>query len=491
VSEIADAPNAAQTLLERGRALGAVGRHAEALDALDQALRLQPGLVPAHEARAEALMGLGRPKDSLAAIEEILGLEPGRGVAWSYRGALLQLLGRTDEALVSFDRAIELDPQFLEAHVSRGMVLDDLERFEESVVAWSSAAAVRPDLPDPRGRLAFALGRCGRHEEELAALDAALALGSQDFLVRKNRGLCLLQLGRYEEAWPVFELRKVEHPERYPPLRGAPWTGGAPVEGRNRIYVFHEEGAGDGIQFSRFLPELTRRGFEVSVWTLDFLDALLRTLPDAARMRFVPGEPEDYDLQCGMLSLPYLLGVTIDDLPGPIPYLQVDPARRARFAARLGPKVRPRIGLAWSGNPDHPDDANRSMPFARLAPLFNFDADWFALQKGVRASDLDAFGASGQVSLHTAELTDFADTAALADLMDLVITVDTSIAHLAGALAKPVWVMLPCDADWRWLVRREDSPWYPTARLFRQTFRRDWEGVVSRIAGALRRGPLG
>jgi hypothetical protein len=199
------------------------------------------------------------------------------------------------------------------------------------------------------------------------------------------------------------------------------------------------------------------------------------------------GEPvPNFDYQCSLLSLPLAFGTTLDSIPPPPRYLAADGERRARFAALLGPRTKPRIGIAWSGNPGHKNDHNRSIAFDRLSPLLSRDADWIALQNAVRPSDAAALQACGRLGVFADQLNDFADTAALLDLMDLVITVDTSIAHLAGAMGKPVWIMLPFSPDWRWMLKRRDSPWHPSARLFRQSEIGDWTKVIDDIKGGLR-----
>ena len=195
--------------------------------------------------------------------------------------------------------------------------------------------------------------------------------------------------------------------------------------------------------------------------------------------------PSRFEHHASIIDLPLAFGTTLETIPSPGRYLDPAPERRARFEAILGPRDRPRIGLAWSGNPDHKNDRNRSLAFERLRPLLDHDARWVALQNDIRPADRAVFEADGRVGFHGPDLTDFADAAALTDLMDLVITVDTSLAHLAGALGKPVWILLPFIPDWRWLLGRDNSPWHPTARLFRQPEPGDWTSVIDRVKAAL------
>jgi tetratricopeptide (TPR) repeat protein len=439
----------------------------------------------AHEVRAAALWKLGRAEETLAALAEVVRLAPGRAIAWSHQGAILHSLGRTDEALDCLARAIALQPDLIEPHLSTAAILDLQARHEDSAKAWARVVALRPAEVQPRHHLAIALGRCGRPLDELAAYDGALALDPDNVRLRRNRGLCLLKLGRYAEGWPEFDMRRRQPGATFTPTRGDPWSGEAPGPGRARLLVFHEEGAGDAIQVSRFLIDLVARGFDVTLWAPPALIPLLQSLRGGEAIRVVAEAPDDVDLWCGMLSLPHVLGVRLEDLPMHTAYLAADPPRAEGFEARLGPRRRPRIGLAWSGRPTNETDTIRSIAFERLAPLLAFDADWHALQNEIQPRDQGAFAASGRVAFHGEALADFADAAALASRMDLVISVDTSLAHLAGALVKPVWILLPHSADWRWLTDRADSPWYPTARLFRQSRRGDWDGVLARVVEAL------
>jgi hypothetical protein len=250
--------------------------------------------------------------------------------------------------------------------------------------------------------------------------------------------------------------------------------------------IRHEQGLGDTIQFCRYLPPLLERGTDAVLSVQPALLGLIAPLAPAGRVVTEPAEDEARPC-IPLLSLPGALGTRLETIPAPTPYLFADPGRRAQMAERLGPKTRPRVGLAFSGDPNHRNDKNRSIAWARLAPLMAAaDVEWHVLQKQLRPADSLALDAGGRARFHGGALADFADAAALTDLMDLVISVDTSLAHLAGALGKPVWILLPFNPDWRWLLGRDDSPWYPSARLFRQPAPGDWEAVIAQAAIALR-----
>lgn len=254
--------------------------------------------------------------------------------------------------------------------------------------------------------------------------------------------------------------------------------------------LFAEQGLGDTLQFCRYASLVKARGARVVLEVQAPLRGLLGGLAGVDQL-LAKGEPlPPFDYHCSLMSLPLALGTDIDTIPAPGAYLAAEPARAAAWEERLGARRRPRVGLAWSGNPHHANDHNRSILFTQLAALFEQDCDFVSLQKEHRAADLAALDASGVLRVD-AHLNDFADTAALCELMDLVISVDTSVAHLAGALGKPLWVMLPHVADWRWLTERSDSPWYPEARLFRQERAGGWDGVIAEVANALAALPRG
>jgi len=245
----------------------------------------------------------------------------------------------------------------------------------------------------------------------------------------------------------------------------------------------HEQGLGDTLQCARYVPLLIDRGAAVTLCVQAPLARLLGASLPGVRV-IADGEPSpDFDIHGLLMSLPLAFGTTLETIPPPLRLQRGE--RPAAFAALPGPKTRPRIGLAWSGNPTHLNDRNRSIAFAALTPLLGEDVEWIAIQNQIRASDADAFAASGRVAFFGDALDDFADTAALVEQMDLVVTVDTSLAHLAGSLGKPVWILLPYAPDWRWLLGRTDSPWYPTARLFRQPAIGDWASVIDEVRAAL------
>jgi len=436
------------------RLLGALhlqsGQFEAGLPLLRRAIRVNPAVAHVHCHLGDVLTALGRPEEALQSFEKALALAPQLAEAHHNRGQALQTLGRPAEALESYDAAIALNSRHPLWHNNRGLVLAELNRPQDALASYDAALALKPDYVE------------------------ALA----------NRSVALLVMGRFEIGWPAFEARKLRDRPRRTLESGRFWTGEADLAGR-RLFLHHEQGLGDSIQFVRYLPLLEEKGAKIILSAQDTLAPLLRSSFPAVELIGEDETPEDFDFHCPLPSLPLALSTRLETIPAPQRYLGSEPARRARFEALLGERRAPRIGLAWSGNPAHKNDLNRSIPFAQLAPLLTGDAQWIALQNEIRADDLGAFRQSGKVAFLGDALGDFADAAALTDLMDLVISVDTSLVHLAGALGKPVWILLPFSPDWRWMLGRDDSPWYPSARLFRQPGIGDWNSVLETVAAAL------
>jgi hypothetical protein len=288
---------------------------------------------------------------------------------------------------------------------------------------------------------------------------------------------CRLASGDFERGWPAYEWRWTHRdagrPDRTRPL----WLGTEPLAGKT-ILLYSEQGLGDTLQFCRYATLVAERGARVLLAVQPLLVALLKGLDGVSEI-FAKGSPlPDYDFQCPLLSLPLAFQTRIDTIPAPRAYLHADKGSVRDWRAKLGPKLRPRVGLAWSGSPKNENDPGRSIPLRLFAPLMQLPVDFHGLQKEIRPEDRVAAEGFGGLTLHE---EDFVATAALVQEMDLVISVCSSIAHLAGALGKPVWVMLPQVPDWRWMFDREDSPWYPTAKLYRQERRGDWDGVIARV----------
>jgi Tfp pilus assembly protein PilF len=428
----------------------------------------------------------GRHPEAQAIYGRVLAADPGHFKALLWLGLSCLQTARPDLARGYFERAVDADPRSAPARNELGMALNDLNRPQEALARFEQAITLGPALVPAHVNKGYTLHDLGRLDEAIESLDRALALQPDHVDAHVIRSLSLLRAGRFAEGWREFEWRKRKWDPQthvFDPARF--WAGDVALRGET-LFVYSEQGLGDLVQFSRYLEFLPTDRGKVVVSAPDALIPLLRPMAPALEFQSQGQPPPEFDYHCAMMSLPLALAASVPAIPARTPYLRPDPTRRAAFAAQLGPKVRPRIGVAWSGNPAHAQDRFRSIPFETFAALTGAEADWIALQNAINPSDVDAFLAHGRVRAFGAELKDFADAAALVDLMDLVITVDTSLAHLAGALGKPVWILLAPNPDWRWMLNRPDTPWYPTARLIRQPRGAGWPPVIEAARADLR-----
>jgi tetratricopeptide (TPR) repeat protein len=479
-------PRVPQAWANLGQALHALKRDAEALDCFDKALALVPGDAGMLNNRANALLSLGRAEEALDGFRDVLARVPQHGEARLNSGIALAALGRAAEALAEFDRAVALVPHHPAAQFNRGLSLYELGRYAAAVAAHDAALAATPDHAGAwlnRGR---ALAAQNRYDEALASYGKALALRKDDADAHFMESLLLLALGDYRRGFEQYEWRwrRTGMPEQK--SRGRPlWRGDYPLP-RKTILLHAEQGLGDTIQFARYVPVLAASGASVVLEVQPELTALMARLDGAAKIVARGEALPPFDVHCPLGSLPLALKTEPATVPADIPYLSADDAHLEKWSKRLGPRQRRRIAIAWSGNASHLNDRNRSVPFAKLAPLFSSPAQFISIQRELRDEDAAALAAEQRVGHIGAELENFSDTAAVIAQCDLVIAVDTAVAHVAGALGRPLWVLLPFAPDWRWTLDGASSPWYPNARLFRQTALGDWDGVIARVSEAVR-----
>jgi tetratricopeptide (TPR) repeat protein len=479
-------PRSAVTWSNYGMVLAALGRHDEALAAYERALILVPREPSILANRGNALTSLGRPTEALASYDKALSIAPDHVNAHYNRGNALLAQRRFTEAIADFDRVVALKPDFMPALNNRGNAKRLSGRHATALEDYQRAAHLAPGDPLVLANLGTALHSLNRHHEALAVLDAAIAASPDHALAHNNAALVLLHLGEFRRGWQEYEWRW-ETPFFAPQRRNftAPLWRGEDIAGRT-ILLHAEQGFGDTIQFVRYLPLVAERGARVVVEVPRELADLVRTVAGEYQVSLRGEPPPRFDLHCPLMSLPLALATELADIPAAHrPYLAVPPDRIARWRDRIAETGRPRIGLAWSGRQGHDNDAHRSIPFAHLAPLFGAgERSFVCLQSEIRDSDRDAVGQSRLIRL-SHPFGDFADTAAVIASLDAVVTVDTSVAHLAAALGRPVFLLLPWACDFRWLLERTDSPWYPTARLFRQPTPNDWASAIEAVAQAI------
>jgi tetratricopeptide (TPR) repeat protein len=516
-------PDLADAWLGRGNVLRALKRNAEALSAYDRAIELKSSLVDAWLGRAYLYYELNRHEEALAAFNKVLPLRPALADAWLMRGNILFHLARykaaladfdkaltlspdmaaawlgsgnaflglknSDEALAAYDKAIALNPGQAEAWLGRGNIFSNTNRYDEALAAYDKVLALNPRLAEgwfARGNGYFAINR---DHEALQSYEKAIDLKPDNAEALLNKALVKLSLGDFCEGWKLYEWR---WKSRFftSPIRSFSqklWLGDADIAGKT-ILIHSEQGFGDIVQFYRYLEDLEK----LNCKTIFEAPAPLVPLFAAQKHNSVRiitwGEAlPAFDCHIPLLSLPHAFKTTLQTIPALSPYLSPPPAKTIQWRKTLGQKGKPRIGLTWAGNPGLQKDIRRSMPLDLFLPLMDSGAEWYSLQKDVRDADRATLKSNPTILDHTPSLADFADTAALIAELDLVISVDTVVAHLAGALGKPVWVLLPFHPDFRWLRDRTDCPWYPTAKLFRQAKDGDWAGVIDAVSRELRR----
>ncbi|WP_240324647.1 tetratricopeptide repeat protein [Trinickia diaoshuihuensis] len=482
---IAAHPTFVDALYNSSVALERLERHEEAIARCDRVLAIDPKHAMALANRGNASRHAGRNREAVEHYARSLEVAPeSPGVLCNYASALIRT-DRHDDAIAACERALAISPDYAPAWFARGRALLETHHYEAALEDFTRVAEA-----DPRDKLAHfhrgnALRALRSHEAAKAAYERAIELDPDYVLAHCMLAFLCLSVGDFEDGWAEYEWRWKDaqmDPSRRE-FAQPRWTGDVSLEGKT-ILLYAEQGLGDTLQFCRYVPLVKARGARVVLEVSDALVPLLRTLDgvDALVARGAPLPP--FDLHCPLLSLPMEFRTGFDTIPAEVPYLSADPSRIEHWQQKLGATGRPRIGLVWSGNPQHLNDRNRSMSLSDLLPLLDDRYEWVSLQKVVREEDEPILAAS-PIRHFGEELADFADTAAMTASMDCVVSVDTSVAHLAGAIGRPLLVMLPHTPDFRWLLDRQDNPWYPTARLCRQAAGGEWSDVIDQVRLAL------
>jgi len=463
------------------------GRLREGAQHFRKAVELQPGFLLGWMDLGAALREQSDTAGAVACFDHVLAIDPAHADAHISRGEALCVQGRHEDALGSFESAIRLDAQDARAHNNAGNALLEMGSYDAALARFDRAVALRPGYVRALSNRGCALHALGRYADSIAQCNSALALQPDFGEARAHRGLTSLLLGDFRQGWIDNEARwqtmGTPQPRRFSHAR---WNGEADIDGKT-ILLHAEQGLGDTVQFCRYARPVADRGARVILQVQPELVSLLRTL-DGPSQIVSEGDPlPDFDVHCPLLSLPLAFGTDLTSIPSGAAYLHVDKARVSQWRMRLGPKSsRLRIGLVWSGSSGHKNDRNRSIPLQDLLDaLQGIDAEFVSLQKEVRDRDATALAGAARVLPLGTELQDFADTAALASLVDLVVTVDTAVAHLAAAVGKTTWILLPWVPDWRWQLDRRESPWYREVRLFRQPAPGDWPAVLSALRAEL------
>ncbi len=482
-------PDFPDALLNLGITLAQQNQADGAADCFLHVVRRKPDSAEAHLQLGLLRKTQRRPEEAAAHLRQALALRPDSPEILLYLGETLREQGRFAEAADVLRRALALRPEFAEAHNCLGIALRELDRADEARVCFEEALRLRPDYVEAVNNLAGVFQDLGQLDQTLECYARALNLKPDYPEIHFNRAVVRLLRGDLAQGWPEYEWRWrcTGFPARDFPQ--PVWDGG-PLKGKT-ILLHAEQGLGDTIQFVRYAPLVKERGGTV---VLECQPALLALLRDVAGVDRLVGRGEPlpaFDVQAGLMSLPGILGTTFATVPAAVPYLAADPGRVERWRHRLEAVPGFRVGIAWQGNPVVRADARRSIALEHFAPLAGVEGvGLVSLQKGPGVEQLRALAGRFPVLDLGDELDEagaFLDTAAVMKNLDLVVSSDTAIPHLAGALAVPVWVALAALPDWRWFLGREDSPWYPTMRLYRQQRPGDWAEVFARLADALRR----
>ena len=484
---IALKPDFAEAYSNLGNALKDKGHLDEAIAACAQAISLKPAFAEAHNNLGNALKDKRQLSEAIAAFRRAIDLKPSLAEAHNNLGNALQGKGHWNQAIAAFRQAIKLKPEFAEAHNNFGNAMESKGKLDEAIAAYMQAIALRPDFAEAHSNFGNAMKDKGHLNEAIAAYRRAIALEPDLAQVHNNFGLALLLQADFAQGWEEYEWRwKLKDTVSLRQDIAKPEWDGGHLAGRT-ILLHAEQGFGDTLQFIRYVPLVQQRGGEAIVVCQPELRRLLQTmtpgLPVVARGQPLPA----FDVHCPLLSVPRLFGTDLTNIPDTVPYLHAGAEDIGFWRARLADySGYLKVGLVWAGSPRHKKDSNRSLKFSSFALLAKVSGvRFFSLQKGEAATEFATPPQGMELVDMSGELEDFADTAAFIANLDLIVTVDTSVAHLAGAMGRPVWTLLPFAPDWRWLLEREDSPWYPTMRLFRQPAVGDWDSVIQRVAKEL------
>lgn len=489
-------PDNTQTQLDRAALLEACGRHDEALSGLMRVIERNDGDAILLNHIGCLLIEWHRFDEAIVCFDRAITRDASLAMAYNNRGLARKALGHFASALLDIDQSVALAPAVAATHLNRGTVLKSLYRYEDALNAYLKAIELDRENPDLYNNCGLLMGEIRQFEVALQCFDKAIELKPETAAYHWHKSMVLLRQGNLAEGWASFEWR-TRLPaalESYcrPHKR---WQGSEALAGKS-ILLHGEDGLGDTLQFCRYAKHVAATGARVVLEVPKTLVGLLSRLEGVSDVIEKGAVPPPLDYQCSLMSLPRVFGTTLATIPAEIPYLFAEPDKAAIWRQKLGPRSKPRVGLVWNGGfrLKQPEtwwaNEQRNLAFAKLASLNLAGVDFFSLQKGLVAeAELRELRSSQWPTSNlfdfTGDLNDFADTAALIDQLDLVISVDTSTAHLAGALGKPVWILNRYNACWRWLLDRADSPWYPTARLYFQETPGDWEPVLKQVRADL------
>ena len=479
-------PDSTYTHYNRGNTLHIQGKLESAVLSFDQAISISSDFAEAYNNRGNALKDLRKFKEAIASYDMAIQIKPDYAEAYNNRGNALKDLRKFKEAIASYDMAIQIKPDYAEAYNNRGNALKERRQIDEAIQDYSRAIDLKPDCFEAFNNRGNGLKEKQQLSAAIASYDKAIEIKPDFAEAYWNKSLALLLSGDYINGWEYYEWRWKR--EVFAPLKRnfpQPLWLGSPSLLNKSILLHGEQGFGDTIQFFRYARLVSDLGAKVILEVPKPLISLMGDL-DGVTLATSAGEKlPNFDFQCPLMSLPLAFKTTVDTIPTRNPYLFSKIAKVALWETKLGDRIKPRVGIVWSGNRSHKNDHNRSIALKQLLLYLPNNCQYVSLQKGLSLEDGEVLHANPHILNFAHELLDFGDTAALADLLDCIVSVDTSVAHLAAALGKKTWILLPNDPDWRWLLERDDSPWYPTVTLYRQPVPGDWFTVLSKVREGL------
>ena len=509
-------PNDARIQFNKGIVLKELKRFDEALESYDRAIQIEEGYADAYNNRGIVLKELKRLNEALESYDRAIKIESSYSQAYYNRGIILQELKRFDEALSHYNKAIAINPNYIDAFNNRGVVLKELKRFDqaldnynqvialkpdyakayynqgktfqelnrfnEALVSYNKAIKIKPDYVEAFNNLGNSFQEIKKFDSALVNYDYAIALKPNYADAYFNKSLLLILLGEYKQGWQLYEWRwKQEFKINTIRLYKQPlWLGNESLTNKT-LLIYIEQGFGDFIQFIRYIFLVQRLGAKVIIEVPLTLMNIIKTLKGKFNIIQSGELLPNFDYHCPVMSLPLAFKTTIKSIPAKLPYIYVDEKKKILWNKKLGKKEKTRVGLVWSGNPEHKNDSNRSILLKKFENIISLPFEFHCLQKEIQETDIQTIIDFSQIHQHQKEIADFSDTAALIDAMDIIISVDTSVAHLAGAMGKNVWVLLPYLPDFRWMLDRKDSPWYPSAKLYRQNMKNNWHDVLEEL----------
>jgi tetratricopeptide (TPR) repeat protein len=477
-------PNYANAHFNRGNVLKELKRLDEALASYDQATSINPNYAEAYYNRGITLKELKRLEEALASYDQAIKVKPYYAEAYNNRSTVLKELNRLEEALTSYDQAVRIKPDYVEAYNNLGNVLKELQLFDKALASYDQAIRLKPNFAEAYYNRGVILQELNRVDEALFYYDQALSIKPDYTEANLNKSFVLLLNGDFVQGWKEYEWRwKNEkvipfhiNNRREQPL----WLGAETLKDKT-ILLYSEQGLGDTIQFCRYVPLVAELGAKV---ILEVQRPLVNLLKDLSGVSQIIGEGDalpTFEYRCPLMSLPFAFKTEMNTIPSASKIITCNNAMHSKWQTKLGEKTKPRVGLVWCGNKDHKNDHNRSLILSELLPHLPTNIDYICLQKELRDIDKLVLEKNSPIQFYGETIEDFTDTAALCDLMDIVISVDTCVAHLAGTQGKQTWILLPYSPDWRWLLDRDDSPWYSSVKLYRQEKIADWHGVFENL----------